>query len=298
MGLQPLERRNGVRACLGKGPIFINQRLRGDNLMKKVVWTLGVLFFAAALLTLTGPAKAEMYIEGYLGGSGASCLTTDVTAHFPDDPDDSAKIKTSNQGRAAVIGGLKIGTWFVPTGFLGYNYPDWMKYFGFYTDFSFHRLDTRREQHKGRDYDNGNLVGNFDFDFQSEGTVATWAFMFAARYGFFPDSEVPFGRLQPYVAVGPAIMFSTQSPNIKFNGGSEIEPGSAGSVDIALAVDAGVRYMCLKNVSIDLSFKYRYANPSYSYSGWDSTPGFGRTTFTYSPTYNLLSGQLGVAYHF
>jgi hypothetical protein len=28
--------------------------------------------------------------------------------------------------------GLKIGTWFVKNGFLGFDYPDWMKYFSFY----------------------------------------------------------------------------------------------------------------------------------------------------------------------
>ena len=107
-----------------------------------------------------------------------------------------------------------------------------------------------------------------------EGTVATWAFMLAARYGFFADSEVPFGRLQPYVAVGPAIMFSSmQKPKIwtqylrpepAFHlvvNSLVMSPGNQSSVDIALAVDAGVRYMCLKNVSVDVSFKYRYANP-------------------------------------
>jgi len=279
---------------------------------QKVGWTLGVLFLAAALLALPGPAKAEMYVEGYLGGVTAGGLDSSTTVKTPFTQNVnlnnqvvplhfSAKGNLPGHPNAAVIGGLKIGYWFVPTGFGGYSYPDWMKYLGVYTDFSFHRLDVRQTQFGAKVFVNNVHVLTAPADFESEGTVATWAFMLAARYGFFPDSEVPFGRLQPYVAVGPAVMFSTQRPKITVSQTPfGISPGSQSSVDIALAVDAGIRYMCLKNVSIDLSFKYRMANPSYEYHGHLSNP-FGvviPTSFKYEPTYNLFSGQLGVAYHF
>jgi opacity protein-like surface antigen len=133
--------------------------------------------------------------------------------------------------------------------------------------------------------------------------------MFAARYGFYPDSEVPFGRLQPYVAVGPAIMFSSMSPKVNTllvggpGGGyqdSQISGGSQASTNIALAVDAGIRIMALKNVSFDISFKYRYAQPSYTFSGIDDAvlQLNAPATFKLNPVYSLFSGQLGVAYHF
>jgi opacity protein-like surface antigen len=260
---------------------------------RKAFGILGVLFLAAALLALPGQAKAEMYIEAYVGANTATSFDTNVSIRDDIGPLDNAKLPGGPN--AAVIGGLKVGTWFVPTGFLGYSYPDWMKYFGFYTDFSFHRLDARRQQFGFTDPFTGAFDGNADF--KSEGTVATWAFMFAARYGFFPDSEVPFGRLQPYVAVGPAVMFSTQSPKLQFTDNDTLySPGSASSVNIALAVDAGLRYMCLKNVSVDLSMKYRYAKPSYDFSQDFGEGEVVRTT--YSPTLNLFSFQLGVAYHF
>jgi opacity protein-like surface antigen len=267
----------------------------------------GVCSCTLALLGLAVTAGAEMYVEGYIGGVGASNLGDDFVYH-QQDPRMEDTIRTnvranpSGPVNAAVIGGLKIGTWFVPTGFLGYNYPDWCKYFGFYTDFSFHRLDIRRHQTGFSAFsDAGVFEGNFPGDFQSEGTVATWAFMLAARYGFFPDSEVPFGRLQPYVAVGPAVMFSTMQPKIiVYNPLHQVisaaSPGSQSSVNVALAVDAGLRYMCLKNVSIDLSFKYRYAQPNFSFNFTDINGA--PSSFNYSPTYNLFSGQLGVAYHF
>jgi opacity protein-like surface antigen len=266
--------------------------------MRKTVSILGVLFLATALLALPGPAKAEMYLEGYLGGVFAGGMGTTATLNYPTD---ALQTITSLPGdpNPAVIGGLKLGTWFVPTGFLGYSYPDWMKYFGFYLDFNFHRLDLKNRQGHGVDVFDGVTSTPFPIDFKSEGTVATWAFMFAARYGFFPDSDVPFGRLQPYVAVGPAIMWSTQQPFINFIPAGGVKAGSASSVDVALAADAGLRYMCLKNVSVDLSFKYRYAKPSYSYTGVDvSLEGVPPVTYKYQPTYNLFSVQLGAAYHF
>ena len=53
----------------------------------------------------------------------------------------------------------------------------------------------------------------------------------------------------------------------------------------------------LKNVSIDISFKYRYAQPSFSYTGLVSV-GQLFSQIHLNPTYNLFSGQVGVAYHF
>ena len=40
------------------------------------------------------------------------------------------------------------------------------------------------------------------------GYVAVWTFLLMAHYGFLPDSEVPSGRVNPYIGVGPAIVFS------------------------------------------------------------------------------------------
>ncbi len=203
---------------------------------KKAVWTLGILFLAAALLALPGPAKAEMYVEAYLGGAFSGDLGTDFTQIHPPWPGAAPgaageNLKTQGSMAPAVIGGVKLGTWFVPTGFLGYSYPDWMKYFGFYLDFSYHRLNVTQNSFSSITsfYRAGvappKSASTDGTSFKSEGTAATLAFMFAARYGFFQDSEVPFGRLQPYVAVGPAILFSTQTLTYRANRRRSFRPG-------------------------------------------------------------------------
>ena len=280
----------------------------------------GLLLLAAALLLWPGPAPAEMYLEAYLGGvQGANApMRSGVSdaSSFSIGPISFSETFTAGgiPGRLdpAVMGGLKLGTWFVKEGFLGYNYPEWMKYFGFYLDFMVHRLDFRRQAVNslytatttytpapGGPSISATTATAGAATFWSEGFAPTLAFMFAGRYGFLPDSEVPFGRLQPYVAVGPGILFFSQQPSLRFDtlGGIGAKMDSKSEAVICLAAEAGVRWMCLKNVSIDLSFKYRYAQPSlqYNYSNpLSGTPA----SLTLDPTLHLFSGQLGAAYHF
>jgi hypothetical protein len=81
-----------------------------------------------------------------------------------------------------------------------------MKFFGFYLDFCYHRLTLKNEKIWGYIEEEGEWDRN-DYSsgyLRADGHVATLAFMFSGRYGLLPSSEVPFGRLQPYLAVGPA----------------------------------------------------------------------------------------------
>ncbi len=297
--------------------------------MKKGIFlVLGLMFLAAAVVILPGAAKAEMYVEAYLGGGSAASSTTTGVANtaaviggVPVVTAGSANV--FGNPTPFVIGGLKVGTWFVREGTLGYNYPDWMKYLGFYLDLGVHRLNFGQQtnpfgaiQRIGPATINRVVINTANSIVGTEtawgeGFETTLAFMFAGRVGFLPDNEVPFGRLQPYIAVGPAILFSSESGNLSLNvlrvNGVPITPpvnaavkqGSASSTNIGLAVDAGVRYMMLKNVSLDVSVKYRYAQPAFSYNNL-ALNGFtgGLISSHADPTFNLITGQVGVAYHF
>lgn len=285
-------------------------------------FTPAALALAVVLAVMPGIASAEMFVEIWGGFNTAANMDEKVGLNAGPIPviGGSAGVSTTFYGRANTQpqGGLKIGTWFVKNGLLGYNYPDWMKYFGFYTEFSYHRLVLNREAITA----NATLPGFGGLNglpgrFTASGTVATWSFMFAGRYGFFPDQNVPLGRLQPYVAVGPGLLFTSLTPNMALIAadlgqpvgtiGAGFAPGTKSSMDLALCLDTGIRYYALKDVSIDLFFQYRYAVPSYNYHGYFVAfrTSNGLTTnfnipgnLQYSPTLHLFTMGVGVAYHF
>ena len=170
-----------------------------------------VLVVALAFLTLVaGTAQAEMFVEGYVGGNFAASSPNSISRTPPLFPVIFTRGNYRGNIDPAFMGGLKLGAFFEQSGVLsGINFPSWMKYLGFYLDFCYHRLDFP-ERTAGTW--STPQIGPFTRTFKSEGGAATLAFMFAFRYGFLPDKEVPFGRLQPYLAIGPAILFSFQQP--------------------------------------------------------------------------------------
>ncbi len=212
-------------------------------------WCLVVLM--TTLLALPGAVRAAMWVGGELGPN----FTLDSTFKV-----NGANLYTTSFAHT-VIGGLTVGYDFVDSGFLAYNWPEWMKYFSFALDFTYNRFRvTSRDEGLGFYIPDGSRV---------DGYQAVWTFLFMGHYGFCPDSEVPSGRIVPYLGVGPAIMLSgLDFGSVRRLTGAGNGLGQASSTNIALVVEPGIRFMALKNVSIDTSMRYRFAAPSYDFSGF------------------------------
>jgi opacity protein-like surface antigen len=219
--------------------------------MKKKTHVLGVAVLLAGLLALSGVAQSAMWVGAQLGGNFQPYPTVSVNA--PGFSDSS-----STEIRPSVIGGATIGYDFINSGFGGRAWPDWMKYFSFAMDLTYNRLTIQ---------DHGPGIGKyFSGNSRLNGYEVALTFLFMAHYGFLPDSEVPTGRIVPYLGVGPAIVFTGAQFTTPGNHPYGVYSSNGGddAVNVALVVEPGIRWMCMKNVSVDTGFRWRYSQPSWS----------------------------------
>lgn len=254
---------------------------KGGKIVRKI-YVFAMVLLMAAVLALPGVAQSAMWVGGEIGANFIG--SNDMKVTFPGPFNTTAKFK-GGAFDVSVIGGLTLGYDFVNSGFGGYAYPDWMKYFGFAVDYTYNRAIIKNQFLPTTI--NGTSIGNTTFltqNSQSDGYVSALTFLFYGHYGFFPDSEVPSGRLHPYIGVGPAIVWT--GVNLGSQG-----LGSATSTNVALVTEAGVRFMALPSVSLDLAFRYRYYTPSWEFS----TPA-GKVGL--DTTINSFSVLTRVAYHF
>jgi len=244
--------------------------------MKKKMYVLGVAALVTAMLALSGVAHSAMWVGAEIGGNFPLSTSVDVDAGRLNGTLSNVAIQPS------VIGGAMIGYDFINSGFAGRAWPDWMKYFSFATDITYNSFNINANQTVGvviNGVNFGNVTGNRDG--YLKGYEVCWTFLFIAHYGFMRDSDVPSGRINPYIGVGPAILWSGfENP---------IGNGGVNATNIALVVEPGIRWMALPNVSIDTAMRYRYASPSYDIAN--------NVTLTVSPLHQFAF-LLRANYHF
>jgi len=197
-----------------------------------------------------GVSHSAMWVGGeiganFIGSSDVNLRFAGITETFKD-----ATVKPS------VLGGVTLGYDFVKEGFAGYNWPDWMKYLSFAMDFTYNKMSRAQQNLPVTPASLGDRFGK-DTLTRINGSMAVLTFLFMGHYGLLPDSEVPAGRLHPYLGVGPGLVFSSKDVT---------DYGSASSTDIALIVETGLRFFALKNVSLDAAFRYRWFKPEYEFT--------------------------------
>ncbi|MCL4503242.1 MAG: hypothetical protein M1438_15540 [Deltaproteobacteria bacterium] len=211
-----------------------------------------IVILVAAIMVLSAPAQAAMWVGAEVGGN----FIGNVDVNFG-----AVKLKNVRVD-PTVIGGLTVGYDFVNSGFGGRNYPDWMKYFHVVADFTYNRLTIAGQSVTA------NIVGAAPLSIRTsrlDGYLAALAFGVLGHYPFFN------GMVNPYVGVGPAILWSDLDSG-------NLNQGNASSTSLAFFTEAGIRWVALQNVTIDTSYRFRWARPTYEFNG----TGLGYQAYSHS----------------
>lgn len=171
----------------------------------------------------------EWYVAGYTGLSYLPAADWTFSKDFG--PTFQGRKAENVVYQPGILGGIKFGRYF-----------DSVPWFGMEVETNFSRNNLRGNQGRISPPVPGgptNALGGAD-----------WFMTFAsqvnllARYGLLKDKEIPFGRLQPYVGIGP---------------GFEIIYGRFDSAkNFAFETLAGLRYMCTPNIGLFFEYKFSY----------------------------------------
>jgi opacity protein-like surface antigen len=245
------------------------------------MWSLGSIGFStlAYYLYKNSPAQraqgypeelgpGEWYVGGYTGFSFLPPADWKFDAKFsPPYAGRTAQNVTYDPG---ILGGIKFGRFFD-------KYP-WL---GVELDTNFSRNNVPRNSGKVTPP----VPGGPAYLLENPDWFMIWATQvdLIVRYGFLQDKEVNFGRLQPYVGIGP---------------GFEIIYAKHDSAkNFAFETMAGVRYLCTSKIALFFEYKFgyqfqvEYQNVTVSKSGQE-----GAGTLRMDVPHHRF--VVGVSYHF
>jgi opacity protein-like surface antigen len=178
--------------------------------------------------SLRGPGG--VFLGAFMGASFTQSYPWSYTPYSLPSIPYSVSQTSNTRYQPGVVGGLKLGYFF-------HRFP----YLGIEGEFNLTRNDLKRQEVTL----NRPLWGSTKAIIQSQNLlVMTLGIHILGRVGFLKDEEVPFGRLQPYVGIGPGVVY--------------IFGEDDSSKNLSLEVLAGVRYMLLKNLSAFVEYKFSH----------------------------------------
>jgi len=246
---------------------------------KSINFLLLLLLVAAFFLVMPGVGRAALWIGVQGGPNFVASGDVKGEAEYRRFRD----VKTE----PAVLGGVIIGYDFVKDGFLGYDWPNWFKYFSLAIDITYSDFSQKAQDVKIMTKQGDLLSMHIS---PVDGHMLVVSFLFIAKYGFFPSPESPFGRLIPYVGVGPGVFFSVAETSY-----STYMYPSSDSAETGIVTEAGIRYMVRPNVSLDAAFRYRYAIPSYDVAYYSYVGEFYNVGRIFAHQFNAI---FRLNYHF
>ncbi len=184
----------------------------------------------------------EGYFNGdwYAGGFLGAAFTPSQNLKYPDGFSlNNGVTRPTSQGPAtlfgnkfdtSLVGGLKLGYFFHTIPYLGLEVESMVNN----SAVGRQHLSTNRPI-------NGATQVTVPNDMWVNWTTALHI---VGRYGFLPDEAVPFGRLQPYVGLGPAFIVLYDDLDSAKNFGIDTM--------------AGVRYMITRHIATFMEYKFNY----------------------------------------
>lgn len=200
-----------------------------------------VLVLMAVSATVPGPTRAEMFLDVY--GGGAFPLDTDTTISGPG---------------YTIIGVSPYQDSFVVGGRAGYYFEAGAPWIGLALDVSYFKADI-------------------DLSGGAKNAVAPVSLLLMMRTPLAASREFPRGRLQPYVGIGPSLVYSR----------SEAGSSSDTSLDVGLDFRLGLTWMLNRTVGLFGEYRFSYVRPDYELNGE-----------TVEPEYTVNHIAAGLAFRF
>jgi hypothetical protein len=235
-------------------------------------------------LNMVSPANAALSVGAEIGGNFIGTLGIEGSTNTR-----SVQLPGNTTVDPSLLTGLTAEYYFINKGVLKYNWPTWMKNFSVAIDVTHNQLAF------------GHQTANFICQDPNWGTLPlpefngytlTIAFLLKYRFPLIKGTDFPDGRLFYYIGVGPGISYNylEANNNIPDNGA---EVGHGWSTNATFVAESGVSLFVVRDVSVDLFFRYRYFRPNYEFNiGIAGAPLYVRFDN------NSYNAGLRIAFHF